>query len=206
MRRTRAHRPSLASRIQARLAGLYGVDAPDVDAFVRRSAKGREVLEVRENEDGIELALYLPSKAFARPEAQSLDVVCQVVEGVSHFVYVVERARRELPTTQLELELQAEVDKFVVLALATRREDGAIDLERVRALRERLFERVRFLHPEGTEPGDRYRLANRVAAQFATSLLHVLQGDARAPARMTSMLRRFFEAGLREKLEIARAA
>jgi len=197
MRRSRAHRPSLASRIQARLAGLYGVDAPDVDDFVRRSSKGREVLEVRENEDGIELA---------RPEAQSLDVVCQVVEGVSHFVYVVERARRELPTTQLELELQAEVDKFVVLALATRRDDGAIDLERVRALRERLFERVRFLHPEGTEPGDRYRLANRVAAQFATSLLHVLQGDARAPARMTSVLRRFFEAGLREKLEIARAA
>ncbi|MCH7929016.1 MAG: ATP-binding protein [Proteobacteria bacterium] len=35
------------------------------------------------------------------------------VEGVSHFVLVAERARRELPVTQLELELQAEIDKFL---------------------------------------------------------------------------------------------
>jgi len=205
MGRSRERRPSLASRIQARLAALYGVDAPSVDAFIRKSNGGREVLEVHEHADGIELALYLPKRAFSSAPPPTLDVVCQVVEGVSHFVYVFERARREVPITQLELELQAEVDKFVLLGLTARRDDGTIDLGRARSLRDRLYERVRFVHPEGTEPGDRYRLANRLAAQFATALVGRL-GDDASSKRTTRELRRFFEAGLREKLEIARAA
>jgi hypothetical protein len=202
--RAKKKRPSLASRIQTRLTALYGVDAPHVDAFVRRSSEGREVLEVREGEDGIELALYLPEHALEEASRPSLDVLCQVVEGVSHFVYVVERARRELPTTQLELELQAEVDKFAILVESARAADGTIDAARARALRERLFERVRYLHPEGTEPGDRYRLANRLAAQFAAGLERMLAQRSSESAKLS--LRRFFGAGLREKLELARAA
>ena len=57
--------------------------------------------------------------AASRPSAE-LDALCQIIEGVSHFVYVVERARVGREATQLELELQAEVDKWVVLAASMR--------------------------------------------------------------------------------------
>ncbi len=50
------------------------------------------MLEVRESEEGLELALYLPDHALEDASRPSLDVLCQVVEGVSHFVYLSTRA------------------------------------------------------------------------------------------------------------------
>ena len=63
--------------------------------------------------------------------------MCQLIEGVSHFVYVADRARRKLPATQLELELQAEIDKYVLLVLQRERFDTLV----ARAFHARLFER-----------------------------------------------------------------
>ncbi len=197
----------LARRIQARLDSIYGVETPDVTPFVRPANDGREVLEVREGDDGdLELALYLPSEALADADATSLDLLCQVAEGVSHFVYIVERSRRGLPATQLELELQAEVDKFVVLAasVVASRPCRSFPAHTASALRERLFGRVRFLHPEGTEPGERYRLANSMAARFVRSLEGRFGGAA--GSWDTRHLRRFFESGQREKIEMVLAA
>ncbi len=199
---------SLARRVQARLDALYGLETPDVTSFVRPSAGGREVLEVRESRRrGVEVALYLPEEAVgATPSATSLDVLCQVIEGVSHFVYLAERTRRNLPTTHLELELQAEVDKFVIVAesVETKRPDGALAPHASSALRERLFGGVTFLHPEGSEPGERYRLANRLAARFVRTLDGQL--GRKAEERAARTLRRFFDSGQREKIEMALAA
>ena len=82
--------------------------------FVRESVDvdERESLLLRESDGGLEMALVVPSRA-----ANDHDGWLQLAEGVSHFVYVANRARQELPSTQLELELQAEVDKFVLLVL-----------------------------------------------------------------------------------------
>ena len=46
------------------------------------------------------------------------------VEGVSHFVYLVHRARQERPVSAVELELQAEVDKYLVALLVTWNQTG----------------------------------------------------------------------------------
>ncbi|HVR20716.1 MAG TPA: hypothetical protein VMS65_13495, partial [Polyangiaceae bacterium] len=111
-RRTRA----ALRRIQRRIERYYGLEgAPDVALFASAGTDGeREVLLVRDGEHAVEMALRVPDGA---PCAGANDVWLQLLEGVSHFVYLAERVRTGLPTTQLELELQAEIDKFVLLAL-----------------------------------------------------------------------------------------
>lgn len=189
-RRARALR-----RLQRGLESYYGLErAPDVVDFVANGAdQERETLFVRETDDAIELRLVLPD---AEPRAGANDHFLQFVEGVSHFVYLVERARTGLPATQLELELQAEVDKFVVLGLRSGRRDRRSFLE----LHTLLYERVEFLHPEASEAGHRYRLANELAARFTSKLLDREARSAR------ELLQRFYRAGQSDKIRLARAA
>jgi hypothetical protein len=194
---------SLPARIQARLAGYYGIEeAPAVDAFVEPADDAREAVLVREREGELELSVRLPRVALegGRP---SFDELCQIVEGVSHFLYLAERARRELPATQLELELQAEVDKYLLFAHGGG--GRAYHPARAARLQERLFDRVRYLHPAHTERGERYRMANDLAARFARWLEARFARHGRKE-QMRAWLRRFYGAGQAEKIELARAA
>lgn len=138
----------------------------------------------------------LPPGEPRQPGEAPCDLWLQLAEGVSHFVYVAERARTGLPATQLELELQAEVDKFVLWIGSDAAPSG-----NPRDVREQLFERVRFLHPAGTEAGQRYRLANDLAAQFVTRLHELPSREARV-----RRLRRFYRAGQTDKIRLSRAA
>jgi hypothetical protein len=180
--------------IQRRLERYYGLErAPNVARFAQAAGKGeRETLLVRESETAVELALVVPTEP---PRVGANDTWLQLAEGVSHFVYVVERVRTGLPTTQLELELQAEVDKFVLLSL-----EPGFDRETAHRLHARLFEGGTFLDPSGTEAGERYRLANDLAARLVARLMHRDHHDAH------SMLRRFYRAGQTDKIALARAA
>ncbi len=178
---------------QRRLERFYGLEsAPDVVDFVRTgTSDDRETLYVKQEGDSLEVALVLPAECDA-----SGDVELQLIEGVSHFVYLAERARTELPTTRLELEIQAEVDKFVMLWLSRDRVEPGWR----RAVREMLYGNVRFLHPPQSEPGARYRLANRLAAKLVTAL------ERRSDQSAQSSLVRFYRAGQAEKIRMARAA
>jgi hypothetical protein len=182
-------------RIQRRLQRYYALEtAPDVVEFAAAAEHGeREVLLVRDHDGSIELALVIPNQP---PNDGANDLWLQLAEGVSHFVHVAERARTGLPTTQLELELQAEVDKFVLLALEPPHADAA----RLRTLHRDLFDSSSFLHPAGTELGERYRLANALAARLAAALLRRHKSDAR------TLLQRFYRVGQAEKIALARAA
>lgn len=183
-------------RIQRRLERFYGLErAPNVTRFVREGDLGsREVLLLRESDDELEIALVLPPESNEIPEGGALnDVWLQVAEGVSHFLYLAERARVHLPVTQLELELQAEVDKFV-LSLE-------FSSDSARHLLERLFDSPHFLDEAGTEAGERYRLAHHLAARFVSRVI-VDNGRMRAQDR----LRSFYRAGQTEKIRLARAA
>jgi hypothetical protein len=145
---------------------------------------------LRESEGGLELALVVPARA-----ANENDEWLQLAEGVSHFVYVANRARQELPSTQLELELQAEVDKFVLLVL----EQVPFDRGEAFEVHSRLYERVRYLHEAGTELGDRYRTANDLAARFVRRLMSC------GPLSTHATLRRFYRAGQAEKIRLVAA-
>jgi hypothetical protein len=183
--------------LQAELETIYGVQAPAVDAFlVEREvarAAGRvpqapEELLVLEEEDGVSLGLYLDdavmeTAAAADPHHPRPRLVARVAlarmacatEGVSHFVYLATRAAAGRPVSLLELEVQAEVDKFVLLLLHLWRRG----LRRTsRALRQRLYDRVRY-HPHlRTEALARYREANRLGGAYARWLERRFVADA----------------------------
>jgi hypothetical protein len=194
-----ARERSLAARVQAGLERMYQLDrVADVGDFVSEPCVGeREALLVRQAEDGtVEMSLRLP---LLEGEG-TLDALCQIIEGVSHFVYVVERARVDREATQLELELQAEVDKWVVLAASMR----AFDRTRSAELRASLYERVAFAEDDQSEAGERYRVANDVAHRFVRRLERDYVRAARF-AEMRAELRRFFRVGQEEKLRLGRA-
>jgi hypothetical protein len=174
-------------------------EAPEVASFLKvTKGNEREALRLRHARDGaLEIEVRTPPISTAR----KLDELCQLIEGVSHFVYVADRARRKLPVTQLELELQAEIDKYMLLVLSKE----SFDIELAHVLHLQLYERVQFSHPEGTVLGDRYRLANDLAARFVKRMeLRYAKKGRRAELR--DAMARFYGMGQAEKIGFARAA
>jgi hypothetical protein len=186
---------ALAARIQRGLENLYRLDrSVNVDDYVVASEAGeRESLFVREIEGTLEMQLRLP-----RLDSGTLDPICQIIEGVSHFVYLADRAGQNRATTQLEMELQAEVDKYVVLAAST----ADFDERASRRLRDRLYKGVAFTHAEGTVEGERYRVANERAHRFTGRLERELVTPRRFE-RLRTELRRFFHMSQSDKLRAA---
>jgi hypothetical protein len=191
---------ALALRVQRGLERLYRlIPMADVGNFVRSTEEGeRETLFVREAGGGeIEISIALPSLGAET----ALDTLCQLIEGVSHFVYLAERARVGRAATQLELELQAEVDKWVIIAASIQ----AFDVSRSAALRAHLYEHVAFVHAAESELGERYRLANAAAHGFVRRLEREFVRSARF-GDLQAELWRFFHVGQEEKLRLGRAA
>jgi len=121
---------------------------------------------------------------------------CIAVEGVSHFVYVAWRAHHDRPVTQLELEMQAEVDKFAASTmLLGRQRAGDVPAD----LSARLFKEVRFLDGLAPERRERYERANDYAGRFCEGLerRYTKVGEG---AGMTRELRRFYRLDQRRKI------
>jgi hypothetical protein len=89
---------------------------------------------------------------------------------VSHFLMLVERSRRTEPVSMLELEAQAEVDKFVCATL--HHPDRATEWWR------RLFREVSLVEGLGAAETERYEEAGRLAAAFCDSLAEEPHVDA----------------------------
>jgi hypothetical protein len=208
------------ARVQRGLETLYRVDTgvevedfvigPHVrDGFVA-TRRPREQLLVREDEGEMSLALFIDPTALENLAANdpgrrlddgNLGDFLLAVEGVSHFIYAVCCARAERPVTQLELELQAEVDKYVTCLLAT---EPAADVSS--ELRRRLFADCAYDDDLDHEEHDRYRAANDNAHRYTGYLEHAFVRRRRIP-EMLNELRRFYRLGLPAKLAaIARAA
>jgi len=112
----------MLTSIQQELAALYRLEhAFDVNSFVLKRSEvdapldRPEQLLVREDGDTLELALVLEDRLLDPNTDWSLDGFCTAAEGVSHLLYLALAAEREAQVSQLELELQAEIDKFVLL-------------------------------------------------------------------------------------------
>jgi hypothetical protein len=110
------------------------------------------------------------------------------LEGVSHFLYVAWNAGHDKPVSLLELEMQAEVDKYVATYWLMRRqfpERFPAELLRV------LFERTH-IDPalaEGRE--DLYRQASGYAQRFCRRLEQRLR-KAQSAGEVLAELRRFY--------------
>lgn len=207
--------------LQDRIEAINGVRAPRVGAFLvgreRARAAGAEPrapeeLLLVEAEGALELGLFLAedvldaaagatrgarrARVFSRRRAGAM--AC-AAEGVSHFVYLATRAEAGRPVSLLELEVQAEVDKFALWVVQLWR-GGRRGLVRLSAaLRRRLYERVRYAEHLGLEELERYRTANALAAGYA----RWLEGRYVYPMDLEGLLRELratYRRGAGEKL------
>jgi hypothetical protein len=181
---------------------VVGEDAREDLAVARRP---REQLLVRHDEEGLWLGLFLDPQALAnlaahdprrRLDEGNLNDLCLTVEGVSHFLYLVFCAGQDRPVSQLELELQAEVDKYATCLLMHLGErDGPPP-----GLWQRLFRRFA-LDPELTpEERERYATANEQAGRYAADLERRFVEHRRVGALLAE-LRLFYRLSVREKLQ-----
>jgi hypothetical protein len=112
------------------------------------------------------------------------------LEGVSHFVYLAWNAGHDKPVSLLELEMQAEVDKYVGSYWLMRRQFP----DRFPAeLLWLLFERTRIDSRLAAGREDMYREASRYAERFCRRLERSLRGArGRSQAEVLTELRRFY--------------
>jgi hypothetical protein len=96
-------------------------------------------------------------------QSGNLEDLALILEGVSHFNYLAWSATCDKTVTLLELELQAEVDKFVATCLLALQEN---EPDLARGLHKRIFDDVQFCDSLSREQHERYRLANEYAARF----------------------------------------
>jgi len=171
-----------------------------------------EELLLAETADGAGVALYLDPELLGRLEGadpvgalteSNLADYCTALEGVSHFVYSTWRLDRDLPVSLLELETQAEVDKYAVTVFLLADQQGGGYPAQVHA---RLFDRVSFDARLEPDQYHRYRTAHRCAAHYCRRLEHrfVTRGEARIEA-LVRELRKFYRLGSTAKLRHALA-
>ncbi len=132
-----------------------------------------------------------------RLDHANLSSFSTLTEEVSHFLYVLSRARVERTLTQLELELQAEVDKYLIaLFFLSLQNEGAVPT----GLRRLLFDRYRLVEGLSAESAERYHEASRLARRYCGWLeSRFLRGGRLAD--LAREARRFWRLGQREKLE-----
>lgn len=194
------------------LCSLYGIDdAVDIEHFLVLAVPschdvvlgdgrlGREALFIRQDGDDLELGLFIdPSIVVALDAGDPLaciDEVACAAEGASHFLYVIECAKRGRSISPLELELQGEVDKFLILQFLAA--DGSP--HRTEELFARQFEHHAFDARLSAEERERYETASHFAAKYC----HTLRKSCFAPLRLRELIpqaRDFFRRDLRAKL------
>jgi hypothetical protein len=204
------------AQMQSCLAELYGLDlAYRVDDFLitdRKLARclggaqheRDEELLIVEADDGAEVSLFLEQALIDRLEQDNpvaalshtnLADFLVAFEGVSHFTYFAFKAGKDECVSLLELELQAEVDKFIAAALLLARQYDRLPAR----LHHWLFSAPRLHADLSTEEVERYERANHYAARYCRRLWPRLHN--REPGeRVRRDLRRFYRLPREQKI------
>jgi hypothetical protein len=204
----------LMVEVQRRLEALYALEAQaPVTEFLIPAEEaaaypggGSRTLVTQKGED-VSLGVVLEDSVRIRLaesdprlhlDGGNLDPFCVLAEEVSHFVYLFFCARAARQVTQLELELQGEVDKYLsTVFLLSLQNEGAVSP----GLRELLFRRYRLAaHVTDEEGRQRYRRASDLAYRYCS----YLEARFLRPSRLHELARearRFYRLGQRDKLE-----
>lgn len=209
------------SQIDLALKSLYNLDSPlsAQDFLLTRSPvpastpmpPGMLFIEPpSEKDDSLGLGIYL------RPEiGETLDALSQVrhwsgqqlaafgvaAEEVSHFHYVAHFAPRGRGVSQLELEFQGEIDKFLLTFFARIPADGDDGLA-FEALMEKFFEGFTWFEKLSAEQKARYEEANRLAKAFLVRHSDLLCRPVDRE-RFLKIARDFYRLSLEEKINRA---
>jgi len=208
----------LLSRLQSLIGGIYDVsiahdvydflvtDRERLPAAARGGTAEEELIVAQPAEGGDELALslYLDPALLGRLAREDPLVRLHTgnvadwwtaLEGVSHFLYLAWNAGHDKPVSLLELEMQAEVDKYVASYWLLRRQ---LPTRFPAELRRVLFARTRVDPRVAAERAPLYREASRYADRFCGRLEQALArtrgcpGEGSRDSAVLAELRRFY--------------
>lgn len=204
------HPVSVLRSFQRLLAGIYDVPVEeDIARFVvteraqlpmeHRHTRTLEQVLVASDGDATSVSVYLDAQLLARlADADPFDALTgdnladywTALEGVSHFLYIAWNASHARPVTLFELELQAEIDKYVSsLWLLKRQHPKRFPVE----LHHLLFERSRIDAALAQERISLYQRADRYAERFCRALARRFASSLASVRRDTlAELRRFY--------------
>lgn len=176
---------TMLSQIQHHIQNLYQIECPfPVDDFLLDAhltshyekhlpwiRTSHEALLVLEKEGDLEVGLFFhdtllawgKSHPFHACPFEHLAQLNPLIEGVSHFVYLLWKAGQGVPITALEMELQAEVDKFLLLS-------SFCNTHERRLLIQQLFEKARFRNDLSHAEEERYQTACKLALKYCYHL------------------------------------
>jgi hypothetical protein len=206
----------ILKRLQDLIGNIYDVsiahdvydflvtDRKDLPAAAQRDGATDEELLVAQSEEadgevGIAMSLYLDAGLLERlKHADPIEHLHDgnvadywtALEGVSHFLYLAWNAGHDKPVSLLELEMQAEVDKYVASHYLMRRQfPDRFPSELLRLL----FERTRVDPRLAAGREDLYRQASHYAEKFCRRLEQSLRGArGRSQDEVLAELRRFY--------------
>lgn len=167
-------------------------------AFARQYGSSHQPMEqliFREDGEDVDVSLYLDHRVVAALQEPAdlpaaVNMLCLAVEGVSHFVHFCWRSEYQVDVSLLELEIQAEVDKYVLLT----------DLFGEHGMHRRLFETSRYQEGLTRQLRERYQSANRFAAKYCQKLEREYIHPGRTDALLKE-LRRFCRKSQAQKID-----
>jgi hypothetical protein len=211
-------------QIHSELAAIYATPVcPDVQDFVITDATlaasltppdaahgNQERLLVQDTPDGAFLSLYIDAaivRALSVDDPTTylhegnFESFLIALEGMSHLNYALWRGERAESVTPFELELQAEIDKYVACAkLFAAQQDGAIPV----ALHHVLFNGWRLDDTLDAATQTRYTDANFFAAKYCADLRRRFPGLHHQPS-FVQELRAFYRLSRNQKVSRIRA-
>ena len=204
----------LMLEVQRRLEGLYALEpnSPVSEFLIPEGEAGRYPGDgsrtlLQQDGDSVSLGVVLDEGVRdvlarrdprARLDRENLGPFCTLAEEVSHFLYLLYCVRAARSVTELELELQGELDKYLSsVFLLSLQNEGAISAR----LRELLFREYRLRDGMAPERAERYRAANELAWRYSGHLEARYLRGGRSFSDLVREARRFYRLGQREKLE-----
>ena len=207
--------------LQKKLNGLYSLPlqhsvydflVSDQAAVLTLSAAPEttdEALLILEDGDEAEVALYLDDDLLQRLGDDDPTIALSTgnmadflaaLEGVSHFVYYCWNAHYDKTVTLLEMELQAEVDKFMTTAVLLNEQQGRLP----KRLHRWLFDLPQLAGHLSGQQRQRYYDANRLAGRYCLDLYQRLRRGA-SMEELAPELRDFYRATQANKIDRIRA-
>jgi hypothetical protein len=211
----------MLQELYQQLADLYELEAPHnigdfliTDPALAASLQTeairstRECVLVRQGGRRLDVSLFLDPSVVANLKPENpvselnrgeINDYWLAIEGISHFLYLTWRAGYRRSMTQLEMELQAEIDKYLCscLSLSGPSLSNGERGQWLSQLHHILFEQTTI---DAAQPAERerYATANRYAARYCQALRPRLQHGM--TVGLINELRRFYRLSQHEKL------
>ena len=214
----------LLNKLQSELEAIYEIqlqyrvndfviDDPQLVAELDCSPNPREIPEkllIHQDGDNIDIALYLDSELVKRLNLNdpterlhngNIYDFWTALEGISHFLYFAWNAEYERKVSLLELELQAEVDKFILATLLLEKQFNGYGSNGYssQGLHHHLFVKASFDERLNEEEFVRYRDANYFAGKFCSHIKNRFLNHG-AYEQLMNELRRFYRLNHQHKL------